>query len=160
MAALSDRDIVQEVSYREDGLEIEPYNDSNLQPASYDVSLGEKLYHVQSDTEVTSDSHQLKPFERYLGHTTETVSLPNDVAAQLTGRSSIGRRGIIIHKTAGFIDPNFTGQVVLEIMNLSNETVTLESGKRVAQLVFFRLEQPSTGYDGKYQGQEGPTKSR
>lgn len=158
MTVLSDYGIARELHYGD--LVIDPYDEYNLQPASYDVSIGNKLYHVESDTMVEQDEHTLEPFERYLGHTEETIGIPDNIAGQLAGRSSIGRRGIIIHKTAGFLDPSFTGEVTLEIMNLGGEEVTLEYGERVAQIVFFRLDQPSSGYDGKYQNQEGPTKER
>jgi dCTP deaminase len=158
MSVLSDYSIRERVDTGSIG--IEPFNDENVQPASYDVMLGRKMYHVDSDTMVESSTHKLKPFERYLGHTWEEVSLPKDVAAQISGRSSIGRRGIIVHKTAGFADPDFSGSLTLEIMNLGNEPVELNAGERVAQLIFFELDQESSGYNGRYQGQEGPTQVR
>lgn len=160
MTILSDGAIYAMATDDESELQILPYSDVNLQPASYDVRLGKTLYDVDANTTVESDSHTLEPFQRYLGHTEEMISLPDDIAAQLAGRSTIGRKGVIVHKTAGFLDPSFTGQVTLEIMNLGTEPVTLEVGSRVAQLVFFELDQPSSGYDGKYQGQTGPTKPR
>ena len=130
-----------------------------IQPASLDMRLGEELFHIEKDKHVKSPQHQLQPGERYLGHTKERISLPNDIAAQLAGRSSIGRQGVIVHKTAGFCDPGFSGQVTLELMNLGNEPVTLETGQRVAQLVFFQLDFPSAGYDGGYQNQSGATEA-
>lgn len=133
--------------------------EEQIQPASLDVRLGEKLYHFDGDKSVKATQHQLQPGERYLGHTVETVELPNYIAAQLAGRSSIGRQGIIVHKTAGWIDPGFSGEITLELMNLGNEPVDLKTGKRIAQLVFFKLDSPSSGYDGGYQGQRGPTEA-
>jgi dCTP deaminase len=130
------------------------------QPASLDVRLGDELYHFDDDKRVTAPQHKLQPEERYLGHTKEKISLPNDHAAQLAGRSTMGRQGIIVHKTAGWVDPGFEGQITLELMNLGNDPVVIESGKRVAQLVFFQLDHPSQGYDGSYQGQEKPTKAQ
>lgn len=130
-----------------------------IQPASLDVRLGEELYVFEKDYTVKKNEHVLEPGKRYLGHTKETISLPNDIAAQLAGRSSIGRQGIIVHKTAGWIDPGFSGQITLELMNLGNEPVTLKTGQRVAQMVFFQLDFPSAGYDGGYQNQSGATEA-
>jgi dCTP deaminase len=158
MSVLSDSDIAHAVHYGD--LDIEPYDEANLQPASYDVRLGSKLYHVESDTMTQSESHTIEPFERYLGHTEENILIPDNIAGQLAGRSTIGRRGVIVHKTAGFLDPSFSGDITLEIMNLGSDPVILESGKRVAQIVFFELTSKSSGYNGKYQNQSGPTKSR
>jgi dCTP deaminase len=137
-----------------------PPNDDQYQPASLDVRLGDEVYHFDGDYRVNSPQHRLQPNERYLGHTKETISLPKNIAAQLAGRSSIGRQGVIVHKTAGWIDPGFEGEITLELMNLGDEPVDLKSGERVAQLVFFVLDQPSGGYDGSYQGQSGATESR
>jgi len=176
---LSDHDILRALDSGR--IDVEPSPDAvQIQPASLDVRLGECLYNVDEDFTVTTfaqrsrhnvtfatrtnavdgfDDHVLQPDTRYLAHTKETVSLPDDVAAQLTGRSTIGRLGVIVHKTAGFIDPSFSGQIVLELMNFANEPVRLEVGKRVAQLVFFELSSPSSGYDGKYQNQSGVTEA-
>lgn len=138
-------------------LEVEPQPfETQIQPASLDVRLGEKLYNVDDDVTIEgSPTHVLHPDTRYIGHTIETVDLPNDIAAQLTGRSTIGRMGIIVHKTAGFIDPGFSGEVTLELYNLSDSAVRLDVGQRIGQLVFMPLDRPSSGYDGKYQNQSG-----
>jgi dCTP deaminase len=135
-------------------------DEEQIQPASLDVRLGEELYSFSDDERVEEKFHHLQPGERYLGHTVEKIDLPNRYAAQLAGRSTIGRMGVIVHKTEGWIDPGFKGSVTLELLNLGKEPVMLQSGLRVAQLVFFKLDQPSTGYDGSYQQQEGATKSR
>lgn len=155
---LSDRDIIKRVSYSDKPINICPYREENVQPASYDVSISDTVYEFSSDSVISSDRHTFEPFERYLGSTLEEITLPDDVAAQIAGRSSIGRRGIIVHKTAGWVDPKFSCELTLEIMNLGSDPVSVESGERIAQLVFFPLTSPSSGYDGKYQEQSGPTK--
>jgi dCTP deaminase len=142
-------------------ISIDPFpNGTQIQPASLDVRLGDEIVAVESGRSLTSHETHLAPNRRYLAHTRERIELPNDVAAQLAGRSTVGRKGVIVHKTAGWIDPGFTGTVTLEMMNLGQSPVKLERGERIAQLVFFRLDNPSTGYDGKYQNQEGPTGAR
>lgn len=142
-------------------IHIDPEPDvEQIQPASLDVRLGKKMYEVENDAQVERDIHWLHPGERYLGHTEETIELPKDIAAQLAGRSSVGRKGVIVHKTAGWIDPGFEGSITLELMNLGNSPVCLNAGNRVAQLVFFELDKASSGYDGRYQGQDEPTKAR
>jgi len=152
---LSDRDILEALDRGR--IEVDPAPDGDqFQPASLDVRLGDTLYDCDSDVMVEGfDEHVLHPDTRYLAHTRETVTLPNDIAAQLTGRSTIGRLGIIVHKTAGWIDPQFEGEITLEMYNLGDEPVRLDVGKRVGQLVFFELKNASSGYDGKYQGQHG-----
>jgi len=132
---------------------------SQIQPASLDVRLGDEVYSFADDAYSSAETHIIEPGVRYLGHTKEYLEIPNTVAAQLAGRSSTGRKGIIIHKTAGWIDPDFHGTITLEIYNLGEEPVPLTAGERIGQLVFFELDTPSDGYDGKYQGQERPTKS-
>lgn len=159
MSILSDKSIKRNV-VEDNRISINPYSESHVQPASYDVSLGEKIYDFECDRFIESDEHTIEPFTRYLGHTNECVDLPNNIAGQLAGRSSVGRRGIIVHKTAGFIDPSFTGDITLEIMNFADDAVTLKKGERIAQVVFFELDRQSSGYDGKYQNQSGPTKSK
>jgi dCTP deaminase len=132
-----------------------------IQPASLDVRLGEEFANPHSGgTWKTDDSFTFDSGHRYLAHTKETIGLPNGIAAQLAGRSTIGRQGIIVHKTAGWIDPGFTGEITLEIMNLGRSPVTLQIGQRVAQLVFFKLDQPSSGYEGHYQNQKGATEPK
>ena len=156
---LSDQDIMRALDSGR--IDVQPSPDAvQIQPASLDVRLGEELYNPAEDAVVTrQDHHTLSPDTRYLGHTKETVSLPDDVAAQLTGRSTIGRLGIIVHKTAGWIDPGFSGQITLELYNHADRAVPLDVGQRIAQLVFFELSSPSSGYDGKYQAQEGITQA-
>jgi len=106
---------------------------------------------------------QLEPGQFVLGSTVEEVTLNNMFSAQVDGRSSLGRVGLLVHSTAGFIDPGFTGHITLELKNLSARPLLLWPGSRVAQLVFFRLSTPSVrpyGRCGRYQGQRGPTPSK
>jgi len=131
--------------------------ESQIQPASLDVTLDNKLYDCAADTMLEQDQFTLEPYKRYLGQTKERISLPNDIAAQLAGRSTVGRMGIIVHKTAGWIDPEFTGTITLELMNLRDDPVMLSHGDRIAQLVFLWLDRQSSGYDGQYQAQSDPT---
>lgn len=140
-------------------IEVAPEVESDqIQPASLDVRLGKQLYDVDNDVRmIDGDEIMLRPNTAYIGHTQDYIKLPDDVAAMLTGRSSVGRRGVIIHKTAGWIDPGFEGQLTLEMFNFGSDPETFEVGKRIGQLVFFRMDTASGGYDGQYQGQTGIT---
>jgi len=155
---LSDRAIASALDRGELISEYSP-DVNQIQPASLDVRISDELYEIDAETKHYSDPLFIEPGTRYLASTMETVNLPNDIAAQLAGRSSIGRRGLIVHKTAGWIDPGFEGEITLELYNLGEKPVLLRAGERVAQLVFFKLDQESTGYDGQYQGQSGPTEA-
>ena len=117
--------------------------------------------------EVTSDeTFVLHPGEFVLGSTYEVVSLPDDIAARLEGKSSLGRLGLLTHSTAGFIDPGFSGHVTLELANVATLPIKLYPGMKIGQLCFFRLSSPadnpygSAKYGSRYQGQRGPTPSR
>lgn len=117
--------------------------------------------------EVTEDeSFILHPGEFVLASTYEAVTLPDDVAARLEGKSSLGRLGLLTHSTAGFIDPGFSGHVTLELSNVATLPITLWPGMKIGQLCFFRLSSPaehpygSAQYGSRYQGQRGPTASR
>jgi dCTP deaminase len=156
---LSGRSIKKKVNLGEISIDPVP-KPIQYQPASLDIRLGEEIVSVDSGHSLKGEEKYLAPNRRYLATTKETIELPTDIAAQLAGRSTVGRRGIIIHKTAGFLDPGFTGTVTLELMNLGSSPKKLTPGDRVGQLVFFVLDQPSCGYDGKYQNQEGPTPAR
>lgn len=113
-----------------------------------------------------AESFVLHPGEFVLGATFEVVSLPDDVAARLEGKSSLGRLGLLTHSTAGFIDPGFSGHVTLELSNVATLPITLWPGMKIGQLCFFRLSSPaehpygSARYGSRYQGQRGPTASR
>lgn len=150
------------------------------QPASLDVRLGKEFirFHERRGeldvrnpggrfeyeyTEQYEYDHPvtIKPGEFLLGTTLERITLYERFMARIEGRSSIGRLGVTVHVTAGFIDPGFNGQITLEIANLNRYPVTLYTGMRVAQLAFQRLElYPEKTYSGRYQGQTGVTSSR
>ena len=155
-----------------------------VQPSSVDVRL-DSLFRVFNNTRYThidpaqqqdelttavepqgDDPFVLHPGEFVLGSTYECVSLPDDIAARLEGKSSLGRLGLLTHSTAGFIDPGFSGHVTLELSNMATLPIKLWPGSKVGQLCFFRLsssaEEPyGTGdHQNRYQGQRGPTASR
>lgn len=144
---------------------ISPWDEDLLQPASVDVRLGSTLVDPASG-EHFHYTHPLRPGEFLLGCTIETITLPLGLAARFEGKSSLARRGLASHITAGFIDPGFTGQITVELSNVSRQTIWLEKGMRIGQVCFMRMStQPSAGYgDSKfgshYQGQMGPTLAR
>jgi dCTP deaminase len=179
---LSDRDIRAEIEVGR--VVIEPYADSMIQPSSIDIRL-DRLFRVfenhryphidpaadQPDLtrSVEPDGDEpfiLHPGEFVLGSTYEVVTLPDDVAARLEGKSSLGRLGLLTHSTAGFIDPGFSGHVTLELSNVATLPIKLWPGMKIGQLCFFRLSSPSEHpygsekYGSRYQGQRGPTPSR
>jgi len=108
----------------------------------------------------------LHPGEFVLGQTLERVTLPDDLVARLEGKSSLGRLGLLIHSTAGFVDSGFSGNLTLELSNVANLPITIYPGMKIGQISFFRLSTPaerpygSTARGSKYQGQRGPTASR
>ena len=179
---LSDRTIRR---YLEDGrIEIDPYDESLLQPSSLDVRVDRffRVFHNnrypyidvrerQEDlTELVEvDDEQpfvLHPGEFVLGSTLERVRLPDDLVARLEGKSSLGRLGLLIHSTAGFIDPGWDGHVTLELSNVANLPITIYYGMKIGQLSFVQLTEAAESPYGsdrlgsKYQGQRGPTPSR
>lgn len=182
---LSDRDLKARISKGDIG--IDPLDDPELQiqPASIDLRLGNrfvvyKLPHVpcidsrdpESVTGYTEEiviepgaSFTMHPGEFALGSTVERVRVPNDLVARVEGRSSIGRIAIVVHATAGFIDPGFDGEITLELANLGRCAVKLYPGMRISQVVFHTMtsaaERPYGPARGsKYQGQAGPIASR
>ena len=108
----------------------------------------------------------LHPGEFVLGSTLEVVTLPDDLAGRLEGKSSLGRLGLLTHSTAGFIDPGFSGHITLELSNVANLPIMLWPGMKIGQLCLFRLSSAaefpygSAQYGSRYQGQRGPTPSR
>jgi dCTP deaminase len=179
---LSDRDIRSEVDLGRVGLH--PYDASMIQPSSIDVRL-DRIFRVfenhryphidpaEEQSELTREVEPvgdepfiLHPGEFVLGSTYERVSLPDDIAARLEGKSSLGRLGLLTHSTAGFIDPGFTGHVTLELSNVATLPIKLYPGMKIGQLCFFRLSSPSehpygsAGSGSRYQDQRGPTPSR
>jgi dCTP deaminase len=113
-----------------------------------------------------NDPFILHPGEFVLGSTYEVITLPDDIAGRLEGKSSLGRLGLLTHSTAGFIDPGFSGHVTLELSNVATLPIKLWPGMKIGQLCLFRLESPaehpygSAVYGSRYQGQRGPTPSK
>jgi dCTP deaminase len=179
---LSDQDLRKEV---ESGrLVLDPFDVEMIQPSSIDVRLDRffrvfnntKYTHIdpaQQQDELTSlveaqegEPFVLHPGEFVLGSTYEMVSLPDDLAGRLEGKSSLGRLGLLTHSTAGFIDPGFSGHITLELSNVANLPITLHPGMKIGQLCLFKLSSPaehpygSSQAGSRYQGQRGPTPSR
>jgi dCTP deaminase len=179
---LSDRDIRAEID--EKRVLLEPYDAAMIQPSSVDVRLDQffrvfenhRYPHIdpaEDQPELTrlveppdDEPFILHPGEFVLGSTYEVVTLPDDIAARLEGKSSLGRLGLLTHSTAGFIDPGFSGHVTLELSNVATLPIKLWPGMKIGQLCFFRLSSPaenpygSAMYGSRYQGQRGPTPSR
>ncbi|MGP9694399.1 dCTP deaminase [Brachybacterium sp. AOP25-B2-12] len=179
---LSDRDIRAELDSGR--VRLTPYDPAMVQPASVDVRI-DRFFRVfdnhkyamidpaEEQAELTreiavdpDEKYMLHPGEFVLASTYEQVSLPDDVAARLEGKSSLGRLGLLTHSTAGFIDPGFTGHITLELSNVATLPVALWPGMKIGQLCFFRLSSPAqTPYgtganNNRYLGQRGPTASR
>ncbi|KRA38740.1 MULTISPECIES: dCTP deaminase [unclassified Nocardioides] len=179
---LSDRDITAELNAGR--IALDPYDPSMLQPSSIDVRLdrffrvfeNHRYPHIDPAEDQADLTREIEPIgdepfilhpgEFVLGSTYEVVTLPDDVAARLEGKSSLGRLGLLTHSTAGFIDPGFSGHVTLELANVANLPIKLWPGMKIGQVCFFRLssaaEHPygSEKYGSRYQGQRGPTPSR
>lgn len=165
MAILADASIYKRII--DDSVTISPaIEDIQIQPASLDLRLGDGYVNKHTG-EVYEDCDEvvIEPWTFYLAHTMDTVGLPDDLSAMVSGRSSIAREGVIVHTTAGWIDAGFKGEITLEVFNFNLEPVVLPPGKRVAQLVFFQMDQPADRpygerEDSKYQLQTGPTEGR
>ena len=179
---LSDVDIKSSIKNKD--IEISPLIEEFIQPSSVDLRVGadfrvfenHKYSHIdpkakQDDltTLVTSSMEEpfvLHPGEFVLGTTFEKVSLSNKVVARLEGKSSLGRIGLLIHSTAGFVDPGFSGYLTLELSNVANLPIKIYPEMKIGQISFYYLNLPSESkygsgiYGSKYQGQEGPTPSR
>jgi dCTP deaminase len=179
---LSDRDIRGDVDAGR--IVLEPYDDAMVQPSSVDVRLDRRFRVFENHLypHIDPSEHQpdltrvvepegdeafiLHPGEFVLASTYEQVTLPDDVAARLEGKSSLGRLGLLTHSTAGFIDPGFSGHVTLELSNVATLPIKLWPGMKIGQLCFFRLSSPSehpygsAKHGSRYQGQRGPTPSR
>jgi dCTP deaminase len=156
-----------------------PFRDGNVQPASIDLCLGSEFIIYEPHKQIYVDlanpvdesakkvecdperGFTLQPKEFILGVTEETVNLPNDIMGRLEGKSSIGRLGIMIHVTAGFIDPGFQGPLTLEICNLREIPVILRPGLAICQISFTHLAMPcSKPYNGRYQNAKGVEPSK
>ena len=160
---------------------IEPWDPELVQPASVDLRLGNsfRVFHNHRTSaidlrepptnlteEVTGEMFVIHPGEFVLGVTAEYVELPDDIVARIEGKSSLGRLGLIVHATAGFVDPGFKGTLTLEITNLTRVPIKLYPGLLIAQLSFMTLDAPaerpygSEALGSHYQGQTAATESR
>jgi dCTP deaminase len=178
---LSDRSIREEIARGR--IEIDPFDDGCVQPSSVDLHVDRKFrtFHnarypyidVKKEmpeltelVEVDDDNpFILHPGEFVLGSTQERVRIPDDLVARLEGKSSLGRLGLLIHSTAGYVDPGWDGYLTLELSNVANLPITIYAGMKIGQISFFRLTTPAeqpygAAGRGKYQGQQGPTASR
>ena len=163
---------------------IDPWDPDMVQPASVDLRLGDsfRVFHNHLAPAIDLDrppehltelimirpdeSFVIHPGEFVLGATLERVILPDDVVARIEGKSSLGRLGLIVHATAGFVDPGFAGTLTLEITNLTRIPIILWPGKPIAQLSFMALDRPAERPYGHpdlgshYHGQVAATESR
>lgn len=168
---LTDKQITEKIQTQEIKI-TPPPTPEQIQPSSLDIRLGSEFWQMIKTEETLDIKHNeprynpikanaivIPPNEFVLAVTKEYIEIPNDLCARVEGRSSIGRLGITVHITAGFIDAGFKGNIVLEIKNLSPNSIVLYEGLRVAQLVFEELtDTPSRVYGecgNKYQGQKG-----
>ena len=179
---LADRTIRRLVA--EGRVRIEPFDDELVQPSSVDVRI-DRFFRVFRNArypyidvkqpmddltelvEIGDDEpFILHPGEFVLGSTLERIALPDDLVARLEGKSSLGRLGLLIHSTAGFIDPGWDGHVTLELSNVANLPITIYVGMKIGQISFMQMtEAAETPYGSgslgsKYKGQTGPTPSR
>jgi len=179
---LSDRSIREALSTGR--LVVEPLGEDCLQPSSVDVHVDQyfRVFRNYSQTVIDVREAQedltelidvgpdtpmiLHPGEFMLGSTTERIGLPDDLVGRLDGKSSLGRLGLVIHSTAGFIDAGWDGHITLELSNVANLPITLYPGMKIGQISFFQMttsaDRPygSSGLGSKYRGQRGPTPSR
>jgi dCTP deaminase len=179
---LSDRTIKAEVAAGR--IVIDPYEEGLIQPSSVDVRVDRKFRVFRNSRYPYIDVRQpmedltelveiegeepfiLHPGEFVLGQTLESIALPDDVVARLEGKSSLGRLGLLIHSTAGFVDPCFEGNLTLELSNVANLPITIYHGMPIGQISFMRMDGPvdvpygASEAGSKYQGQAEPTPSR
>jgi dCTP deaminase len=179
---LSDRDLRSELAAGR--VAVEPFDDAMVQPSSIDVRIdrffrvfeNHRYPHIDPAEEqpdltrmvepLDGEPFILHPGEFALASTYEVVTLPDDIAGRLEGKSSLGRLGLLTHSTAGFIDPGFSGHVTLELSNVATLPIKLWPGMKIGQLCLFRLSSPaehpygSSVYGSRYQGQRGPTPSK
>ena len=179
---LSDRDIRAELAAGR--VKVEPFEEKMVQPSSVDVRL-DRFFRVFENHKYESidpsieqaeltreiavgsdDFFILHPGEFVLASTYEVITLPDDIAGRLEGKSSLGRLGLLTHSTAGFIDPGFSGHITLELSIVANLPVKLFPGMKIGQLCLIKLSSPaehpygSALYGSRYQGQRGPTASK
>ncbi len=165
-------------------MRIDPYDATCLQPSSVDLHLDADFRVFRNNrypfidvrapqpdlTELVSISGDepfiLHPNEFVLGQTLEWVELPDDLVARLEGKSSLGRLGLLIHSTAGYVDPGWKGNLTLELSNVANLPIALYRGMKIGQISFFKMSSPverpygSRELGSKYQGQSSPTESQ
>ena len=163
---------------------IEPFDDSCVQPSSVDLHLDHRFLvfrnhtmgHIDVRQDLTDLTEQvevigdepfiLHPGEFVLGSTSERVALPDDLVARLEGKSSLGRLGLLIHSTAGYVDAGWDGQLTLELSNVASLPITLYAGMKIGQISFVQMTTAADNPYGsgvlgsKYRGQEGPRPSR
>ena len=178
---LSDRTIREEIAAGR--IVIDPFDPADVQPSSVDLHVDAFFRVFRNDTTPFIDPKEpqedltelvevtppaafiLHPGEFVLGQTLEWVELPDDLVARLEGKSSLGRLGLLIHSTAGYVDPGWKGTLTLELSNVANLPIALYEGMRIGQISFFRMSSPverpygSAGLGSKYQGQSEPTAS-
>jgi dCTP deaminase len=178
---LSDRDIRAEIEAGR--IVIDPYLPEAVQPSSVDLHLDRRFRVFRNSrypyidvreeqpelTELVEigddDPFVLHPGEFVLGSTLERVALPDDVVARLDGKSSLGRLGLLIHSTAGFVDPGWDGNLTLELSNVANLPITLYDGMKIGQISFQRMSSPvevaygDARLGSRYRGQRDPTAS-
>jgi len=181
LSVLSDRDIRSAIESGE--VRIDPYDPRDLQPSSVDLHLDRSFRVFRNNRYAFIDVRTpqpdltellrvdddepfiLHPGEFVLGQTVEWVELPIDLVARLEGKSSLGRLGLLIHSTAGYVDPGWRGNLTLELSNVANLPIALYYGMRIGQISFFKMSSPvdrpygSAELGSKYQGQSEPTAS-
>ena len=179
---LSDRSIREEL--KNGRIVIDPLDEACIQPSSVDLHVDRYFRvfrnHTMGYIDVKQDQEELTelvevkeddvfilhPGEFVLGSTSERVALPDDLVARLEGKSSLGRLGLLIHSTAGFVDAGWDGHLTLELSNVANLPITLYPGMKIGQISFMQMTEPAASPYGtsslgsKYQGQRGPTPSR
>jgi len=179
---LSDRDIRSEIQLGR--VKVEPFAEAMVQPSSVDVRLDRffrvfenhkyetidpSIEQAELTREIAVEANEffiLHPGEFVLASTYEVITLPDDIAGRLEGKSSLGRLCLLTHSTAGFIDPGCSGHITLELSNVANLPVKLFPGMKIGQLCLIKLSSPtehpygSALYGSRYQGQRGPTASK
>jgi dCTP deaminase len=163
---------------------VDPFDDAMVQPSSIDVRLDDRFLVFRSHTRAVIDVKEdltdltemvkapagepfiLHPGEFVLGATAERVALPEDIVGRIEGKSSLGRLGLLIHTTAGFVDAGFEGYLTLELSNVATLPITLYPGMKIGQISFLRMDRPAetpygaSSLGSKYRGQVGPTASQ
>ena len=179
---LSDRSIKE--ALEQGRIIIEPLGEDCVQPSSVDLHIDQYFRVFRNHSQRVIDVREaqedltelidvgtetpmiLHPGEFMLGSTTERIAIPDDIVGRLDGKSSLGRLGLVIHSTAGFVDAGWDGHITLELSNVANLPITLYAGMKIGQISFFQMTTPadrpygSEGLGSKYSGQRGPTPSR